>query len=256
MLERSCKAGDPPVRTATPSDKVSTPVKDEEPATDNSDKSQADSLLEQLAAVPEGDEGSLLPQLPGQVPSSEQGRWEDKGEATLFKHQQLLTRLRLFMPSIVEETEEDLARQEEEEDEDYAFERAPAAAAAMEDDHEALFDSNFLRFVIDTNSIGKDPSRENPEFRQDFPDLLKILQTKLKQEDKFIKYIAGQITSLRIKEKLLLLKYIRHVALNSDNSIAMFKSGGGFATLLNLCLQNDEMLEHLPGKGTALELEY
>lgn len=44
------------------------------------------------------------------------------------------SRLRLFMPSIIEETEEDIARQEED-DENEEFARA-AASVAVEDDNE------------------------------------------------------------------------------------------------------------------------
>ncbi|CBZ51066.1 conserved hypothetical protein [Neospora caninum Liverpool] len=250
MSERkSHGAGDQPAHVAIPdADKKreASPSNAEEPENEASGASQADSLLEQLAAATSGDKEGLLPQLPGEVSSSEKGRWEDKGEATLFKQQQPLTRLRLFMPSIVEETEEELARQEED-DEDDALGNGAAAAACVEDDNEALFDPNFLRLIIETNSIGEDPSQENSEFRQDFSDLLKILQTKLKQEDKFIKFVAGQITSLRIKEKLMVLKYIRHLVLNSDCSIDAFMAADGFAAVLNVCLQNDEMLEQLPG---------
>ncbi|PHJ23644.1 armadillo beta-catenin family repeat-containing protein [Cystoisospora suis] len=196
-----------------------------------------------------GESNNLLPQLPGEVARSEQGKWEDKGEATLFKHSRPLTRLRLFMPSIIEETEEDIARQEED-DENEEFARA-AASVAVEDDHEDLFDPNFLRTITETNPID-DESKEDPEFRQDFGDILKLLQTKLKQEDKFNKHIATQIASLRIKEKVMLLKYIRHVVLNSDVSITEFMEQEGFSTLLNVCLQNDEMLEHLPGIVVAV----
>lgn len=117
-----------------------------------------------------------------------------------------------------------------------------------------LFDPNFLKTIIETNPITEE-SREDPEFRQDFGDILKLLQIKLKQEDKFNKHIATQIASLRIKEKIMLLKYIRHIVLNSDASITEFMDLEGFTTLLNVCLQNDEMLEHLPGNRSSREKE-
>lgn len=53
---------------------------------------QTESLLEQMAVTSQaGESSSLLPQLPSEVARPEQGKWEDKGEATLFKHSRPLT---------------------------------------------------------------------------------------------------------------------------------------------------------------------